>query len=287
MFKDRYYKIGYRYINNGYLFENKKYLKEFVFLKNPFGRWNADPFPITIEGKHYIFAESASIISRKGEIWYLCLDDEKKRWKRILKRKKHLSFPNIFYENQCIYLIPESNQENSINLYKVDFLSKKIKIEKTIYNDCAASDTVFIKNTNFNYMFTYIEDRLTLESYFCLLNTNKNSICFSLKDEERKLRPAGNLFYFNDSLIFPTQDNHEVYGGNLLFNYFQFDECGFTKKTFLSIGPNDLKEFCGNKEYVGIHTYNFNEDVEVIDTIELKKSFCGFIHVLLKKILRK
>ena len=97
-------------------------------IKQPFWIGRADPFVYNFEDKFFIIFEEINILTRKGKI---CVAEFYKnkllKKKTILKEQIHLSFPFIFnYKNT--YLIPESHQRKTVELYKVNKLQRKVSL---------------------------------------------------------------------------------------------------------------------------------------------------------------
>ncbi|MEH7495888.1 glucosamine inositolphosphorylceramide transferase family protein, partial [Neobacillus niacini] len=73
-------------------------------------------------------------------------------------------------------------------------------------------------------------------------------------------RPAGNIFLKDGKLIRPSQDCSYSYGYSVKFNEIvELTEVIYSERFLYEIKPDWSKN---NK---GTHTYNFNEDYEVID----------------------
>ena len=282
--KDRYYSVGYRTIKNKYLFDDPSLIKDFTFIKNPFGRWNADPFPIIIDNKRYIFAESASIITRKGKIFYICLDDNKPKWKKAISKKYHLSFPNIFIQNNSVYMIPESHKDKAIHLFVAVEFPRKWNDEQKLISPINSVDTAWVSQNTFA---TYdINERIPSLVLFEKTENNYKE-GKKLLDYTMTMRPAGNAVALKDKTIFVTQFNTSIYGGGLVFRYLSLDLNNFLSEPFLTITADDLKHTLNDNTICGVHTYNVFDCLEVIDLIQMKSTIHGLIHRLVKKILRK
>ena len=264
------YKIGYRKRKNGLvLFEHNELAKDFIFLKAPFFHWLADPFIYKYNGKNYIFAECANIFSNKGHIRCVSLDEKKKKWKKIFIQKNHMSFPNVFERENNIYCIPETSQRNQIILFKSINFPYKWDGPETLIDNIKCVDSIVSGDNLFSY----------IEGYgLCQFKTNFElgtyEIMQSYKDLSNNLRPAGNPFQFNSKTFFPFQLNENHYGGGVVFcelSNYRFDEIYNYRLTDskLRIG--------GIKECKGIHTYNLNEDYEVIDILYSKFSILAIL----------
>ncbi len=90
---------------------NRKDINKLKFrtIKNGWNYWVADPFPVEVEGKLYIFGEMYEWTTLKGSICYTELTENGfTKWKKIIEEPYHLSFPNIFKIKNEFYMCPES-----------------------------------------------------------------------------------------------------------------------------------------------------------------------------------
>ena len=93
---------------------------EFIKLMPPKEKFWADPHAIQLNGKYYIFIEEFLSAKNKGHISVIELD-QLGNWKapvKVLERGYHLSYPFIFEWNNKFYMIPESHENKSIDLYE-------------------------------------------------------------------------------------------------------------------------------------------------------------------------
>jgi hypothetical protein len=121
----------------------------------------ADPFPVEHEGRTYIFIEQ-QIGHEKGTLGFIELypDLTYSSFVPILEKEYHLSFPNIFrldQNNQSPwYMIPETHENKTIDLYKAVSFPRTWVHEKTLMNNVEAVDsTVFFYNSKW-WLFTGI-----------------------------------------------------------------------------------------------------------------------------------
>ena len=71
---------------------------------------------------------------------------------KILEKDYHLSYPFVFEDNNEIFMIPESKENKTIDLYKCIDFPYKWKHEKTLINNIMAVDaTVLFKDNKYFY----------------------------------------------------------------------------------------------------------------------------------------
>ena len=88
-----------------------KSLWRYKEVKNPRGRFLADPFVFKKDGIDYIFVEDFFYSDRKGRISVIKISNGKYQFLGIvLEEEFHLSFPFIFESQESIFMIPETSQ---------------------------------------------------------------------------------------------------------------------------------------------------------------------------------
>lgn len=199
------------------------------------GIWK--PKPVLFQADSFLFV--------KGDVLYLFYelqhwDDpgtiamikttDLKTWSSpqiVLKEPFHLSFPFVFEDNGNIYMIPESQESDSIRLYQanddltsfsyVRTIMKKEHSKDIHYNLC---DSHIYKKENKYYLFTsyqknwmyhqelYVSSDLFREEF---VRHPMSPICISNEFG----RNGGSLIIFNEKLFRVTQDCQRNYGDNI------------------------------------------------------------------------
>lgn len=280
--KSMEFQIGIRKHKGNFLYNNPKLIEEFIFIKNPHKYWLADPFIININGKHFLFAEAATKSAWKGEIVFAEIKPDKinsVKWKKCLKKDFHLSFPNVFLISNTLCMMPETNEDNCVSIYECNSFENNVawSDKKIVLNDIQSVDSVSFED----YLITYnISDALYKLQFYSLTNRN---LLFEIPDKEYKLRPAGNVISSSKCLIFPSQDCKSEYGGGLIFNQLLINNDSIEINKLVELDSNFLNAAFNSKRFTGIHTYNSDDEYEVIDIKTNRFSLAG----LLKKIISK
>lgn len=270
--------VAYRKRKQGSIFSDKT--TEFHILKNNINSWCADPFLFKYEGKTYIFAEIYDYKLRNGTIGYTIIENGQiSNWKQVIIEDYHLSYPYIFVNNGEIYIIPESSDSNSLYVYKaINFPDCWIK-EKEIKKGIKLVDTTLFEFKNSIYAFT--TEIVNYESQkHCLLELDNFDIINVIEInilESKESRMAGSVFAFNNELIKICQDCKEQYGGGLIFKRFDLDD--LDGKEITHITPKSL-QFSRKILVNGIHTYNANDEYEIIDIKTRRFNIINFIERL-------
>ena len=121
----------------------------------PDDKFWADPFVVSYNDEYFIFLEEFDYKLGKGHISYIKLDKLGKHSdaKKVLEKEYHLSYPYIFNYNGKLYMIPESNKNNTIDLYYCDEFPDKWVFKKTLINNINAHDTsLHFADNKFGYL---------------------------------------------------------------------------------------------------------------------------------------
>ena len=257
------YNVYIRLKSKKYLFEDNYDFVGFEKIKNPFLHWCADPFVIKKDDKVIVFAEICNKITNKGFIGYYVIEPRKKsKWQKCLKTNKHLSFPNIFFKDGHYFMMPESSQASSVDVYISNYFPQAWSHYKNLMKNVRYVDSIMdLANNAF---ISYSEQDNCL-LYYRISNDNCVLPPLSLVDYNYSLRQAGQLIKYKESLLLPTQDCKERYGGGIIFNDFAISKNSFSVKRRFEIKYNDPKLLQICKSPYGVHTYNRYDDVEVID----------------------
>jgi hypothetical protein len=235
----------------------------------PKDRFYADPFPIKIKDKYYIFFEEYFFKTKKGVISFVeYLEDGKlTQPKVVLEKKYHLSYPFLFVFEDEIYLLPDTYYNQTVELYKSErfpFQWKKVKV--LLANLKATDPTLFFYKNKF-WLFTNIEvfGGNELDELFLFYSDSLDGEWIQhpqnpIVSDIRKARPAGKIFKRQGKIIRPSQDCSATYGYRINFNEITYlDEKTYSEKPVQQIAPTWLKKG------IGCHTYNEEEGLEVVD----------------------
>ncbi len=247
------------------LYEDKN-AEGFEVIKNDIRYWCADPFIISKDGKDYLFVEAYDRFKAKGVIGYREIDNGKiGKLKIAMELEKHLSFPNVFEHDGKIYMMPESNGLNKLSVYEAIEFPDRWE-EKTVLLNESVVDSVFLKADGEVYILTKLCNQADFELVWYRLDGKS----WILSDEnpiasgKYNSRMGGAIIERNGHLIRVAQDCEGGYGLALNFNELSVDNGKYSEKMISRI---DMASMPGkiSKKYVGIHTYNLNNNYEVID----------------------
>jgi len=242
----------------------------------------ADPFVISRNNNHFIFVEEYLFGIKKAHISVLKLDNEGTLLSndKIIEKPYHLSYPFVFELDKTYYMIPESKEDRNIQLYRCMSFPEKWEFVMNIMENIFATDTTLFFYKNKWWLFTAIDELKNPSVPFSELFLYYSDDLFSgiwqshpmnpIISDIKTSRPAGKIFILDNKLYRPSQDCSGSYGKALNLNLItKLSEREYEEIPFLKVEPG------WKKEIVGTHTFNFNNNIFVIDASPLKKRF-GF-----------
>ena len=272
-FKAKFFKTRYNcwslFIGKGNFLESTLFkLKPIIPPKNEF--W-ADPFLINYSKNIYVFFENYSYKTKKGKI--SCgriIDDKIVDITDVLNLDYHLSYPFLFKENDNIYMIPETNENRRLEIYKCVSFPDKWELYSTAFEDEIVSDAHFyIDENDQKWLFLNKRTQTTsvdLELYIYRVDSLKLNKIESHKQNpviinSKIARNGGAIFKYNNDLIRPSQYNAEaIYGRGLNLNKISTLNLEHYKETCLHrVMPNF------HKNLIGVHHLHQIDNMFIID----------------------
>ena len=198
-----------------------------IFQTNPIVM-EADPFLFSWHGRLFLFYESKRLFS-PGVIMMRYTDDLL-HWSDetlVLQESFHLSFPNVFEHQGQIYMLPETNEADSIRLYRADndgltsFSLCKVLVEKPPFFVRGVSfvDSIIVPIEGVYYLFTTVmhNGKNTLLLYYAdnLIGEYVYSSISPLLSDNHYGRNAGSVVVYDDCLFRISQDCSKTYGENV------------------------------------------------------------------------
>ena len=237
----------------------------------PKDRFWADPHVMYRDNKYYIFLEEYLYSTDKGHISLLVMD-EKGNYEQpevILDTPYHLSYPFIFEHNNELFMIPESMENGTVELYKCTGFPNQWEFQMNLLENVKLLDVTLKYLDNKWWMFANcVEidgvsswDELYLFSSEELYSTNwqphpQNPIVSDCK----RSRPAGKIFENNGVLYRPSQNSSHKYGYGFNLNSINvLNEHEYSETLVSKVEPN------WDKSINATHTFNHVNNLYVID----------------------
>ena len=251
-------------------------LDGFHRLEPPAGWFWADPFPIQVNGRNYIFFEELPLGASKGHISVVEVDRDGGATKpvKVLERDYHLSYPFLVEEDGQLFMIPETAGNGTVEIYRCVDFPGRWKLERVLLKGVRCADATLHRLGDRWWMFVNsaasgeaFNEELCLYSADRLLGEWKPHRRNPVKSDVRGARPAGSLFWSGNRLYRPGQICTPLYGSGITVNRvtrLNLDE--YHEEEDHRIVPRDPRT-------LGIHTFNRAGDLTVADAFERRPRF--------------
>lgn len=231
----------------------------------------ADPHVIKRNGSHFIFIEEYTYETSKGHLAVLEIDKNGKISKpvKILEKPYHLSYPFLFEYGDELYMIPESEQNETVDIYKCTEFPYKWEFYKHIFVGMSAVDPTLVQHEGKWWMFlnkkdgNYLSFKDELYLYYADSPFSDKWISHPqnpVVTDVRSARSAGKIYKTQGHLIRPAQDCSVEYGYRIRQQkIIKMNEEEYSEAEFGIIEPNYDKNICG------MHTLAKHNEFTVLD----------------------
>jgi hypothetical protein len=245
----------------------------------PNDRYWANPFAIQKNEKHYIFFEEFLYSQNKGHISVVEINQngDCQKPEKILDKEYHLSYPFLIEDSGQLYMIPETQEANRIDLYRCKEFPLIWEFEKTLINNIEAVSPTLFKHNQKYWLYVNVKenkdasvlDELALYYTDNLLESEWNLHPLSpIISDVRCARSAGNLFVFKDRIFRPAQNTSKSYGTGIeIKEIIKLNEEEYEERQIQSISPN------WHKDLISTKTLNSSGRLTVIDALVKKLKF--------------
>ena len=193
----------------------------------PEDRFHADPMLVEVGGEHHLFFEDADRQSGIGAISWCAIrpDGSPGPVRRVLEGDAHLSYPFVFPWRGAFYMIPETSEKRTVELYRATDFPLRWQLEKVLFRDVAAVDTTIFEHHGRLWLFTAMSPSGgSLNDELFLLHADDVGGDWvphpmnPIVSDVRRARPAGPLFWEGSTLYRPGQDCAADYGAAFWMN---------------------------------------------------------------------
>jgi len=252
---------------------------DFKKIMPPKDRFWTDPHVIQGKDNYFIFIEEYPYRAKKGHLSVLEMDKEGnvKNPVQILKTNYHLSFPFVFEWQGRYYLVPESAENRTIDLYECIEFPYQWKYKMTLMENVTALDTILFRAHDQWWLFTGIAEnegsipQVELFLFFSneLFTKNWNPHPMNpLVSDVKSARQAGGLIVKDGKLYRPSQDCSKMYGfGFDLNEILALSENDYLEKKVASVRPE------WDRKVEATHTIVYQENLVVIDAFTRRGKF--------------
>lgn len=244
-------------------------LTGFLPMMPPKDRFWADPFPIERDGRHFVFIEELPFATNKGHISVMEVWPDG-RWTKpikVLERDYHLSYPFLFEWQGALFMIPETGQNRTVEVYRCHRFPDDWRLESVLLENRRTADATLASIGDRWWMFVNIgEDGTELYDELHLFHADQPFGKWTphrgnpVKSDALSARPAGNLFQWQGELYRPAQVCAPLYGTAIALNKIErLDPDHFVEREVRRLDP------AWQPGLLGCHTYNRAGGLTVVD----------------------
>ena len=249
---------------------------EYTLIPTPKDRLWADPFVIARDNKHYVFIEEMEYEQYRGRIsvFEIEADGSYTVPRPVIKEDFHLSYPFLIEHDGELWMIPESNTNRTLRLYRctgfpdqwewvMNLMEGKKYVDATLHFQ---DDLwwLFVNSGAHQTLSKRDEVNLFYASDFRTTQWTPHPHNPIVSDVYRA-RPAGNLIKHNHRLLRPSQNNSRYYGYAYNLNEVHTLTTTDYKETV-------VKEILPtwDKRIIGTHTHSSAPGLSIIDVLMVR-----------------
>ena len=245
-------------------------------------RYAADSFCFEDNNKNYVVFEDYDYKLKKGKISLLKLteDGNPLNSKTILERHHHLAYPYVFKNDNNIYLIPETAEKGTIELYEWNEANERFDFLQVLI-DIAGVDASIVYYDERWWIFCGLKNDLPNEKLHIfyadkLTGPYEAHSLNPVKTDPAGSRPAGQFVINNGNLFRPAQYSVKWYGEKI--NWFKINLLtprSFSEEFVAEMKPQKSWEY--NK---GLHTFSQTSKFMIIDAKKRSSGWTAFLAAL-------
>jgi hypothetical protein len=239
----------------------------FEWIEAPRGHLFADPVLVQRYGRTWLFVEDYSYNDRRGVI--ACAEisagGQLGPMTTVLSSSGHLSYPNVFWDEETAFMIPESSADGRVTLYRADAFPFDW-VEVATLHDGAAVDTTVCRKDDRWWFFTTLREPRAGASMLMLFSSASpygpweghpsNPISLDVRDS----RGAGPFFEAGGRLVRPSQDCSRTYGYSFGLNeVLALSPTTYSERRLITIRPT------WGSGLTATHTYSRTDELEAAD----------------------
>jgi hypothetical protein len=253
-------------------------LEGFTRIMPPADRTWADPFPIESSGRHFVFFEELPFDTGKAHISVMQIgrDGRCSAPQRVLERDYHLSYPFLLEHEGALYMIPETAQNRTVELYRCVEFPLRWKLEKVLLDGVRLVDATVQRGADRWWLFAngapgssrVFDDELHIFHSEKVLGEWRPHARNPVKSDARCTRPAGRLYWRAGALYRPAQICAPRYGAGLSINrVLRLTPQDYAERQVERVLPDR------GRGLLGLHTVNRAGELVVVDAFTRRRRF--------------
>lgn len=186
-------------------------------------RFYADPFPIEVDGRHFLFVEDFPHATGKGVIAVAEADSEGTLGipRVVLEEPFHLSYPQIVAHDGAFWMIPETAGGRDLYLYRAEHFPDRWVRHAVLIADAPLSDATLLFHDGRFWLFAADGGRGSSSDAMLVFHAPNLSGPFlphaanPILIDQSSARPAGAFILGGAFPVLPVQDGTNGYGSGI------------------------------------------------------------------------
>ncbi|HEX2829938.1 MAG TPA: hypothetical protein VHP37_26560 [Burkholderiales bacterium] len=129
---------------------------ETLAVASPYASYYADPFLLVARGERWLFVEEFHCPSNRAHISAMRVGENLRVGEAVLALDPgcHTSFPFVFEHDGAVYLLPETSQARSVDLYVCEGLPDRWRLAQRLLSGVDCADSVLLLHGGVWYLVT-------------------------------------------------------------------------------------------------------------------------------------
>ena len=245
----------------------------FRWIPCPPGHFYADPFLLQHQGQLWLYFEDYLYGAKRARISCAPVQPDLSIGASsvCLDLPYHLSYPLVFYHDGEVFMMPESVDNQSVELWRATNFPFSWKLEKTLFHGSLADTTPIFHGGRW-YFFTTLCEPPGNAVFGALFSADSLTGDWlhhpdsPISTDVRRARSAGVIQKVDNRLLRPVQDCSENYGRRIhVEEILKLTPDVYVGRPLHSIEPD------WDKSLKGVHTYAFCTGIEVLDAVSFQE----------------
>jgi hypothetical protein len=241
----------------------------FRWMQGAPGHFYADPFLLAHQAQTWLFFEDYCYGEKRARIKCAPIQPDLSigAARVCIDRPYHLSYPLVFHHAGEIFMVPESAENQSVELWRAIDFPFTWKLEKTLFRGSLVDTTPFFHGGRW-YFFTSVAEPPGNTAFGALFSSDtltgdwvRHPNC-PISTDVRYARSAGAILRLGNRLLRPVQDCSWNYGHCIhVEEVLELTPDVYRGRRLHSIEPN------WDRGLDGVHTYAFSDGIEILDAV--------------------
>ncbi len=272
LYRSPHWRVGWRWVDGPGLLERAELPERpelgWHRLPDDGHHFYADPFPILVEGRAWVFVEDFDHRVGRGVISVVELDEDGPRDtpRPVLASPVHLSYPAVLEDDGCVWMIPETSGAHRVELYRATAFPDDWTLDTVLLDGLDANDVTPFRHGGRWWLSATVRHGGSCSDALHLWHADRLRGPWLPHDRNPVLvdissaRPAGRLELHGTRLLRPAQDGSRRYGGGLaVTEVVELTTETFAQRVVGRVGPGPTwPGHC-------LHTVNRAGRLEVVD----------------------